>query len=146
VVQRVRRAEVQVAGETVASMAGGLLVLVGVARGDRDEDAAALAAKLVHLRVFPDGQGRMNHSLLDTGGTLGLVSQFTLLGDARQGRRPSYAEAAAPAEAEALLATLADACRRAGVTVVTGVFGAYMEVGLVNDGPVTLLLDTARRF
>jgi D-aminoacyl-tRNA deacylase len=146
VAQRVGCARVRVAGETVASMGPGLLALVGVARADGREDAATLADKLVHLRIFPDAEGRMNRALVETGGTLGLVSQFTLLGDARKGRRPSYGEAAPPAQAEALLAVLAGEAQRAGVAVVTGRFGAHMEVSLVNDGPVTLLLDTARRF
>jgi D-tyrosyl-tRNA(Tyr) deacylase len=146
VVQRVREARVTVAGEEVAAMGAGLLALVGVARDDGPEDAAALAEKLVHLRVLADAEGRMNRSLREAGGTLGVVSQFTLLGDARQGRRPSWAAAASPEQAEPLLEALASAARAAGVPVVTGRFRAAMEVALVNVGPVTLLLDTKRAF
>lgn len=146
VAQRVRRARVQVAGELVAEMGPGLLALVGVARGDADQDARALAEKLVHLRVFDDDAGVMNRALGDVAGTLGVISQFTLLGDCRKGRRPSYAEAAAPEEAEARLAVLVAHARAQGVTVVTGRFRAEMDVELVNEGPVTLLLDTRRLF
>ena len=146
VVQRVREARVTVAGETVAAMGEGLLALVGVARGDGPADAEALAAKLSHLRVFEDAAGRMNRSLLETGGTLGVVSQFTLLGDARQGRRPSWTDAAPAEQAEALVEAVVSGARAAGVPVVTGRFRARMEWALVNVGPVTLLLDTQRRF
>ncbi|HXZ85275.1 MAG TPA: D-aminoacyl-tRNA deacylase [Myxococcota bacterium] len=146
VAQRVRRARVQVAGELVAEMGHGLLALVGVARGDADADARALAEKLVHLRVFDDATGVMNRALDEVGGTLGVVSQFTLLGDCRKGRRPSYGEAAAPEEAEARLSQLVAHARSLGVTVVTGRFRAEMSVELVNEGPVTLLLDTRRLF
>ncbi|MDX1648828.1 MAG: D-aminoacyl-tRNA deacylase [Myxococcota bacterium] len=145
VVQRVREARVEVAGETVAAMGAGLLALVGVAAGDGPDDAAWLADKLVGLRLFDDASGRMNRSLLETGGTLGLVSQFTLLGDARKGRRPSWAAAAAPVEAEPLLETRATRARDAGAPVVTGRFRATMDVALVNAGPVTLVLDSPRR-
>jgi D-tyrosyl-tRNA(Tyr) deacylase len=145
-VQRVRSARVRVADETVAEMGGGLLALVGVARGDGPEQARELARKLVHLRVFEDAEGRLNRGLLETGGTLGVVSQFTLLGDAREGRRPSFATAAPAEEAEPLVEALAEEARRAGAPVVTGRFRARMEVELVNAGPVTLLLDTEKRF
>jgi D-tyrosyl-tRNA(Tyr) deacylase len=146
VVQRVREARIRVGGEEVAEMGEGLLALVGVARGDGPADAATLAEKLVHLRVLADAGGRMNRSLLETGGTLGVVSQFTLLGDARKGRRPSWTEAAPPEEAEPLVDALAAAARQAGVRVVTGRFRAEMEVALVNHGPVTVLLDSRRAF
>jgi D-aminoacyl-tRNA deacylase len=146
VAQRVRRARVCVAGELVAEMSGGLLALVGVARGDTDDDARALAEKLVHLRVFDDAEGVMNRSLAESGGALGVVSQFTLLGDCRKGRRPSYGDAAAPEEAEARLASLVAHARALGVSVVTGRFRADMDVELLNEGPVTLLLDTRRLF
>jgi D-tyrosyl-tRNA(Tyr) deacylase len=146
VAQRVRRARVEVDGEEVSSMGEGLLALVGVGREDTEADAAELARKLVHLRVFADAEGRMNRSLLDTGGTLGVVSQFTLYGDARQGRRPSYTEAAPPEPARALVEAVVREARALGATVVTGRFQAMMQVSLVNDGPVTLLLDTQRRF
>ncbi|HTO55787.1 MAG TPA: D-aminoacyl-tRNA deacylase [Myxococcota bacterium] len=146
VAQRVASARVRVGDETVAEMGEGLLALVGVGRGDSLDDARALAEKLVHLRVFDDAAGVMNQSLLDTRGTLGVVSQFTLFGDARKGRRPSYGEAAAPAEAETLIDALIEHARALGVTVVTGRFRADMDVELLNRGPVTLLLDTRRLF
>ncbi|HTO69948.1 MAG TPA: D-aminoacyl-tRNA deacylase [Myxococcota bacterium] len=146
VAQRVRRARVVVGGEVVAEMGEGLLALVGVARGDADDDARALAERLVHLRVFDDENGVMNRSLADVAGTLGVVSQFTLLGDCRKGRRPSWNEAAPPPEAEPLLAALVDRARSLGAPVVTGRFRAEMDVELVNAGPVTLLLDTRRVF
>lgn len=146
VVQRVREASVRVDEEAVAEMGPGLLVLVGVAHDDGPAEAEELARKLVHLRIFVDEAGRMNHSLLDTAGTLGLVSQFTLFGDARKGRRPSFVDAARPEQAEPLIRAVGQAAEGHGVPVVTGRFGAHMVVSLVNDGPVTLLLDTARRF
>lgn len=146
VAQRVTRARIAVAGAVVGEMGAGLLALVGVARDDGPAEAAELARKLVHLRVFPDAEGRMNASLQEAGGTLGVVSQFTLLGDARKGRRPSWAEAAPPAQAEPLVEAVCAEARALGVPVVTGRFGAAMAVELVNDGPVTILLDTARRF
>ncbi len=136
----------RVGGEEVARMREGLLALVGVAVDDTLEDAAELARKLVGLRVFPDADGRMNRSLLDTGGTLGVVSQFTLLGDVRQGRRPSYTRAAPAERAAPLLDAVLDAAREAGVPVVAGRFQATMDVSLVNAGPVAILLDTRREF
>ena len=126
-------------------MGPGLLALVGVARGDDESDAREMARKLVHLRVFEDAQSRMNHSLLETGGTLGVVSQFTLLGDTRKGRRPSYNDAAEPEHAEPLVERVAALARELGAPVVTGRFRAMMQVELVNVGPVTLLLDTRQR-
>ena len=146
VAQRVRFARVRVDDEVVGEMAAGLLALVGVARGDGEADADALAEKLVNLRVFADAEGRMNRSLLETGGALGVVSQFTLLGDCRKGRRPSWDAAAAPEIAEPLIERVVRQVRTQGVTVVTGRFQATMEVELCNEGPVTLLLDTARLF
>ncbi len=146
VVQRVRSARVEVEGERVGEMGPGLLALVGVGLDDDESAAGELARKIVHLRIFADEDGRMNHSLLDVQGALGVVSQFTLFGDARKGRRPAFT-AAAPAErAESLVHAVAEAARREGVSVVTGRFRAHMEVSLVNDGPVTLLLDTERTF
>ena len=133
-------------GETVGRMEAGLLALVGVAESDTPDDARQLAEKLVHLRVFADEEGRMNRSLLEVQGTLGVVSQFTLLGDCRKGRRPSYAGAAKPEQAESLLELLIETARGLGAPVVTGRFRAHMHVDLVNDGPVTLLLDTRREF
>ena len=146
VVQRVSEASVRVAGETVAAMGPGLLALVGVGHDDGPAEASELARKLVHLRIFRDDAGRMNRSLLDSGGTLGVVSQFTLFGDARKGRRPAFVDAARPEQAEPLVEAVAEAARGLGAPVVTGRFGAHMEVALRNDGPVTLLLDTARLF
>ncbi len=142
VLQRVASASVSVGGEVVAEIGPGLLALVGVARGDDDSDAALLADKLVHLRVFEDDTGRMNWSLCDTGGELCVVSQFTLLGDARKGRRPSYGDAAPPEQAAPLIDAVVAAARSYEVPVVTGRFGERMEVALVNSGPVTLLIDT----
>jgi D-tyrosyl-tRNA(Tyr) deacylase len=145
-VQRVSAARVRVAQEVVAEMGPGLLALVGVARGDGPEQARALARKLVNLRVLADADGRMNRSLLETGGTLGVVSQFTLLGDAREGRRPSFVEAAPPELAEPLVEAVVEEARQSGAPVVSGRFRAHMDVELVNAGPVTLLLDTEKRF
>ena len=144
VIQRVREARVDVDGDVVAQMQGGLLVLVGIGKADTSEQALELARKIVHLRIFEDQEGRMNRSLLDTGGTLGLVSQFTLYGDTRKGRRPGFAEAAPPERARPLFERLVEEARNLGVPVVTGRFQAHMEVRLLNDGPVTLWVDTDR--
>jgi len=146
VVQRVRKVEVTVAGESVARMGPGLLALVGVGHEDGPRDAEDLARRLVGLRILEDETGKLNRSLLDTGGTLGVVSQFTLMGDARQGRRPSFVAAARPERAEPLIERVVEAARARGVPVVSGRFGAHMEVALVNAGPVTLLLDTGKTF
>lgn len=146
VAQRVERARITVDGEPVGEMGAGLLALVGVARSDGPDAAAELARKLVHLRIFPDADERMNASLLDTGGSLGVVSQFTLLGDVRKGRRPSWVEAAPPEHAEPLVEAVCAAARTLGVVVIEGRFRARMAVELVNAGPVTILLDTERRF
>ncbi len=127
-------------------MGPGLLALVGAARGDDAAAARELAQKLVHLRVFEDAEGKLNRSLLDTGGTLGIVSQFTLLADVRKGRRPSFVGAAPGEAAEPLVEAVAAAARELGAPVVSGRFGARMQVELVNDGPVTLLIDTEKRF
>ena len=142
VVQRVSRAQIRVGDETVGSMGVGLLVLVGVAVGDKPEQARWLADKLVHLRVFPDANGRMNRSVLDAEGSVGIVSQFTLLGNPRKGRRPSYNAAAPPEEAARLIEILVADIEGRGVTVTTGRFRAEMALELTNDGPVTLILDT----
>ena len=146
VVQRVRSGRIQVAGEEVGSMGEGLLALVGVGREDGPAQAGELARRMLHLRIFPDDRGRPNRSLLDVGGTLGVVSQFTLYADARQGRRPSYTRAAPAEQAEPLVHALVEAARSLGAPVVTGRFGAMMDVSLVNRGPVTILLDTEKRF
>ncbi len=127
-------------------MGAGLLALVGVGREDTGAEARELARRTVQLRIFEDDSERMNRSLLDTGGTLGVVSQFTLYGDARQGRRPSWARAAPAAQAEPLVAVFSEAARDLGVPVVSGRFGSMMEVELVNSGPVTILLDTDKGF
>ncbi len=146
VAQRVREAQITVEGEQVARMGAGLLALVAAGRDDTLQSARELARRLVELRVFPDEAGRMNRSLLEVGGTLGVVSNFTVFGDARHGRRPSFADAAPAEAAEPLIEALNQAARALGAPVVTGRFRAMMEVALVNDGPVTLLLDTDRRF
>jgi D-tyrosyl-tRNA(Tyr) deacylase len=142
VVQRVIRASVSVDEKLVASIGPGLLLLVGVADGDSVDDTEKLARKCAEMRIFADEEGKFNLSLLDTGGAALVVSQFTLLGDARRGRRPSFAGAAQPDAAEPLVRRFADEMRSAGVVTQTGVFGAKMAVELVNDGPVTILLDS----
>jgi D-aminoacyl-tRNA deacylase len=146
VVQRVTRASVQVDGAVVGRIDRGWLVLLGVARGDADADADRLAEKVVGLRAFADDQGKMNRDVAEVGGGVLVVSQFTLLGDCRKGRRPSFDEAAAPAEAERLYLRFAAAVGAAGIPVATGVFRALMQVELVNDGPVTFLLDSRKTF
>jgi len=125
----------------MGEIGAGLLVLVGVAKSDTAADAAALAEKVVQLRIFSDGEGKMNRSLLDTGGALLAVSQFTLYGDCRKGRRPSFDAAAGTEQARALYERFVEAARQAGARVETGVFQAHMAVSLVNDGPVTLLVE-----
>ena len=144
VVQRVNKAEVRVDGRVVGAVSQGMVVLVGVGKDDTPEDAQSLADKILNLRIFDDPEGRMNLSLLDTKGQLLCVSQFTLYGDCRKGRRPSYDQAARPEVACGLYEAFVAAARAGGVTVQTGQFQAMMEVELVNDGPVTLLLDSER--
>ncbi|MFW6189180.1 MAG: D-aminoacyl-tRNA deacylase [Planctomycetota bacterium] len=146
VVQRVAEASVEVAGECVGRIGPGLMVLLGVGEGDGEKDARYIARKVAGLRVFDDEEGNLNLSVLDTGGAVLLVSQFTLYGDCRKGRRPSFSHAAGPAEAEKLYAAVGDELRRSGVEVETGAFQKEMQVVLVNDGPVTLLLDSERNF
>jgi D-aminoacyl-tRNA deacylase len=146
VVQRVSRAAVAVDGRTVGEIARGLVVLLGVANKDEAADVQYIAGKIRDLRIFPDEHGKMNRSIAEANGGVLLVSQFTLLGDARKGRRPSFDGAAAPAVAQALYEDVARELRGTGITVVTGVFQADMQVELVNDGPVTILLDSARQF
>lgn len=146
VVQRVSRAKVTVAGEVTGEIGPGFLVLLGVAEGDSAADATALAEKIVGLRVFEDPDGKMNLSLGETGGAMLVVSQFTLLGDCRKGRRPSFIAAARPEIAIELYEQFVSAVRRLGIPVGTGVFQAHMDVELVNDGPVTLLLDIRKAF
>lgn len=147
VVQRVKRAGVKVSGETVAETGLGLLVLLGVARGDTEKDADFLASKVAGLRVFEDREGKMNLSLPEVGGEALVVSQFTLLGDARKGRRPSFVAAAPPGDAERLYLLFTDRLRDLGITkVATGRFAEMMDVEMVNHGPVTLLLDSTKLF
>lgn len=142
VVQRVSRAEVRVGGRTVGVIGTGLVLLVAVERGDGEEQVRQAAHRLATLRVFDDGEGRMNRGLDEVGGAVLLISQFTLAGSIRRGRRPDFAGAAAPAEAEPVIEALAAAMRAAGVEVATGEFRAYMEVELVNDGPVTFVWES----
>jgi D-tyrosyl-tRNA(Tyr) deacylase len=146
VVQRVERARVEVGGQTTGAIGRGLCVLVGIQRGDEETDAAVLADKVVHLRIFEDAEGKMNRSLGDVGGGLLAVSQFTLLGDARRGRRPSFADALEPVPARALFERFCEECKSRGAVPEVGRFQAHMRVELVNDGPVTILLDTKRAF
>ncbi len=146
VVQRVSRAEVRVEGKATGAVGRGLLVLLGVAKGDGPDDARAMADKLAALRIFEDAVGKMNLSVSDVGGGVVVVSQFTLLGDARKGNRPGFSDAAPPEEANALYEAVGGHLRSRGLPVGTGVFGAHMEVELVNDGPVTILLDTRKNF
>jgi len=141
VIQRVSRASVEVEGRRVASIGAGLLVLLGVERGDGEEQAAYLAEKIPRLRVFDDGEGRMNRSLEEAGGEVLLVSQFTLAGRLEKGRRPSFTDAAPPDEARRLYEDLGERLRRDGVRVSLGRFQERMQVELVNDGPVTFLLE-----
>ena len=146
VIQRVESASVSVEGEIRGQIGAGFLVLIGVEEGDGDADFRYIAEKVPNLRVFEDEQGKMNRSLLDVGGELLAVSQFTLLGDARGGRRPSFITAARPETADPMYERLVADWRARGIRVETGAFGAHMKVSLVNDGPVTILLDSRRRF
>jgi D-aminoacyl-tRNA deacylase len=144
VLQRVTRAHVEIASETVGSIGTGLVILLGVTHQDTREDADYLASKVIQLRIFPDEAGRMNRSLLDTGGALLVVSQFTLYGDCRKGRRPGFDQAAAPDHARSLYDYFVQQLKSSNVTVATGVFQADMQIHLVNDGPVTFVLDSSR--
>lgn len=146
VVQRVSRASVTVDGEVTGEIARGFLVLLGVAEDDTQEDVVYLANKVAGLRVFEDDAGKMNLALQDVGGKLLVVSQFTLLGDCRKGRRPSFVKAAEPAKANALYGSFVAELRGQGFEVETGRFQEHMDVELVNDGPVTLLLDSRKEF
>ncbi len=143
--QRVSRAAVMVDGVQTGSIGNGLAVLVGVAEGDGPQDVEYLADKLVHLRIFSDRNGKFNLSLLDTGGEMLLVSQFTLLAETRHGRRPGFTLAAGPQEAERLFNLLVAVVRESGVSVATGRFQAHMQVEIHNDGPVTIMLDSRDR-
>lgn len=146
VVQRVTRASVTVDGEVTGKIGRGYMVLVGAEVGDTEADARLCADKLAGLRVFVDDEDKMNRSVLDVGGEILLVSQFTLLGDARHGRRPSFIAAARPEEAEPLLETMKAMLEEKGLHVETGRFRAHMDVELVNDGPVTILIDSRKVF
>ena len=145
VIQRVRSAAVEVDGRTVGAIGRGILVLLGVERGDREQDADWLAAKIVALRIFEDEAGKMNRSLQEVGGELLAVSQFTLAGNCAKGRRPSFDSAAPPDEANRLYDYFVEAVKRLDVPVRTGIFQAMMQVSLVNDGPVTFILETPSR-
>ncbi len=142
VLQRVSACEVQVGGKMVGRIGPGLLVLLGISQSDEEEEADYLADKTARLRIFEDDQGKMNRSVLETGGEVMVVSQFTLLGDCRKGRRPSYVEAAPPEKAERLYEYFVNQLKLKGIPVATGQFQAMMAVSLVNDGPVTLILES----
>lgn len=147
VVQRCRRAHVTVDGQVVGAIDHGLVVLLGAGKGDTDADLAYVVDKVVGLRIFADDEGKMNRSVLDVGGGILLISQFTLYGDTRKGRRPAFIDAMEPGPAEALYERAVAAVRAAGVSrVATGVFRADMQVELVNDGPVTILVDSRKQF
>ncbi len=146
VVQRVTRADVEVGGKVVGHVERGVAVLVGVAPEDGAPEAEWLAGKVAELRIFNDDEGKMNLSLLDVAGAALVVSQFTLYGDARKGRRPSFVRAAAGPEAEAVYEEVVARLRSRGITCATGEFGASMQVSLTNDGPVTILLDSEKTF
>lgn len=145
VIQRVTYARVEVDGAVVGEIGAGLLVLLGVAKGDTAADADYLAAKISGLRIFSDEAGKMNLSVLDAGGAMLAVSQFTLYGDTRKGRRPSFDAAAGPEEARALYEYFVQTSRQLGLTVATGIFQANMKVSLLNDGPVTLIVESPSR-
>ncbi len=146
VVQRVSCASVEVGGAAVSQIGWGLLVLLGVARGDTGQDVEWMAERILNLRIFDDEKGTMNLSVQDVGGEILAVSQFTLLADARKGRRPSYADAAPPEEARARYDALCDRLARSRCAVKRGVFQAMMNVALINDGPITILLDSEKKF
>ncbi|GBD11877.1 D-aminoacyl-tRNA deacylase [bacterium HR23] len=144
-VQRVARASVSVAGETVGAIGQGLVVFVGVGQGDTLDDARYLVDKVLNLRVFPDAQGRFHHSVLEVGGDILVVSQFTLYAETRKGRRPSFTQAAPPQEALPLYQQTVDLFRQSGLRVATGRFQEHMLVEVLNDGPVSILIDSADR-
>jgi len=146
VIQRVSRAQVRVEGRIVGEIPKGLLVLLGVGKGDTRAEADSLLEKVINLRIFEDAGGKMNLSLLDTGGALMVISQFTLYAECRKGRRPSFTEAGSPEEAKALYEYFISRARDRGINVASGTFQALMEVELVNFGPVTILLDSSRDF
>lgn len=146
VIQKVNHASVTVEGELVSEIGAGLLVLVGAQEGDTDEDTKFIAQKIAGMRIFEDAEDKLNLSVKDTGGEVLLVSQFTLLGDARKGRRPSFSHAAAPEIAEPMVEKIRDLLIEEGISTKTGRFRTHMKVLLENDGPVTILLDSKRTF
>jgi D-tyrosyl-tRNA(Tyr) deacylase len=146
VIQRVSRAQVRVAGQIVGEIGKGLLVLLGVGKEDTEAQADSLLEKMINLRIFEDEGGKMNLSLLDVGGELMVISQFTLYADCRKGRRPSFTDAGSPEEAKTLYEYFISQARSRGLIVASGIFQALMEVELVNFGPVTILLDSSRDF
>ena len=146
VLQRVSHASVSVAGEVIGQIDRGLVVFLGVATGDGPADIEYVTSKICEVRVFPDDDGRMNRSVTDVGGAILLISQFTLLGDVRKGRRPAFDAAERPAEAEAVYEDVVRRLRQTGVPVETGRFRAHMVIDVVNDGPVTILVDSRREF
>ncbi|MEE9555795.1 MAG: D-aminoacyl-tRNA deacylase [Candidatus Adiutricales bacterium] len=146
VIQRVSRGSVLVDGEEIGAIGSGLVILLGVHRDDNTEDGKYLAQKIVNLRIFSDENGKMNRSLLDVGGQALIVSQFTLWGDTRKGRRPSFIKAAEPDQAEKLYQNFVSEMNRQNITTATGEFGAMMELALINEGPVTLILDSRKEF
>ena len=146
VIQRVKSAQVIVNEKIIGSIGFGLLVLLGISREDNCDDADYLVEKTINLRIFDDQDGKMNRSLLDVGGEMLIVSQFTLIADFRKGRRPSFAAAAEPAEAKTLYQYFFERVKEKGITVATGEFQALMEVGLINNGPVTILMDSKKVF
>jgi D-tyrosyl-tRNA(Tyr) deacylase len=143
VIQRVSKASVTVEGRAVGEIGRGLLVLLGIGKGDERNEAALLAEKIANMRIFPDGEGRFNRSVLDISGEVLVVSQFTLYADTRRGRRPSFSDAAPPEVAAPLVDAFVQALRERDLVVASGVFGAHMYVDLQNDGPVTVVLDSA---
>jgi D-tyrosyl-tRNA(Tyr) deacylase len=146
VIQRVKSAQVIVNEKIIGSIGFGLLVLLGISREDNCDDADYLVEKTINLRIFDDQDGKMNRSLLDVGGEMLIVSQFTLIADCRKGRRPSFTAAAEPAEAKNLYQYFIERLKKKGITVATGEFQALMEVGLINNGPVTILMDSKKVF
>lgn len=146
VVQRVIRAQVTVGAATVGEIGPGLMVLLGVGTDDGKDDVTYLVGKIAHLRIFENGQGKMNLSVMDVGGSILVVSQFTLLGDCRQGRRPGFSASARPDLAEDLYLQFVTGLKELGITVTTGSFGAHMVLEIINDGPVTMLLDSKKIF
>ena len=146
VIQRVKKAAVYVGQEAVSAIDAGLLVLIGVGQNDDDDDINYMADKIVNLRIFADENGKMNRSVLEIGGEILIVSQFTLWGDARKGRRPNFMYAANPEKAKKILELLVSRIRKENITVKEGIFGAMMDVELINEGPVTILLDSERKW